>query len=201
MLPIGAVAERAGLATSAIRFYEANGLISSVRNESGHRRYRADVIRRVSFIKVAQRVGLTLAEIEQALAGLPDGRTPTKRDWSKLARSWRPMIDERIATLTAMREKLDGCIGCGCLSLDSCALYNPADLAAERGPGPRWLLGESHDDVDQVCGDRAARSGETESGDRSSTRLAAAAPTNETAADKTNTHVKDPRASASRPPI
>lgn len=142
LLTIGAVAERAGVATSAIRFYEANGLISSERNEAGHRRYRADALRRVSFIKIAQRVGLSLGEIRDALAGLPDGRTPTKRDWAKLARSWKPLIDDRIATLTAMSEKLDGCIGCGCLSLQACALYNPDDTAAGLGAGPRWLLGD-----------------------------------------------------------
>ena len=139
---IGEVAARAGLATSAIRFYEANGLIASERNESGHRRYRPDVLRRVSFIKVAQRVGLTLGEIGDALRTLPDERTPTKRDWAALARSWRPMIDERIETLEAMREQLDGCIGCGCLSLQACALYNPDDAASDLGVGPRWLLGD-----------------------------------------------------------
>jgi MerR family redox-sensitive transcriptional activator SoxR len=143
LLAIGEVASRAGLATSAIRFYEANGLISSVRNESGHRRYRADVLRRVGFIKVAQRVGLSLREIEQSLASLPSNRTPTKLDWAKLATSWQPMLDERIALLESMREKLDGCIGCGCLSLDACALYNPLDTAARHGVGPRWLMGDS----------------------------------------------------------
>lgn len=143
LLAIGEVASRAGLATSAIRFYEANGLISSERNSSGHRRYRADVLRRVSFIKVAQRVGLSLSDIGQSLASLPSGRTPNKRDWAKLAKSWQPMLDERIAMLESMREKLDGCIGCGCLSLDACALYNPLDAAARHGAGPRWLLGDT----------------------------------------------------------
>ena len=147
-LAIGEVATRAGLATSAIRFYEANGLIRSERNESGHRRYRADVLRRVSFIKVAQRVGLSLGEIGDALASLPEGRTPTKRDWSKLARSWQPMLAQRIAMLEAMQDKLDGCIGCGCLSLDACALYNPGDTAAAFGEGPRYLLGDAAPDID-----------------------------------------------------
>ncbi|MFK8024229.1 MAG: redox-sensitive transcriptional activator SoxR [Ilumatobacter sp.] len=142
LLTVGEVARRAGLATSAIRFYEEHGLIESERNAAGHRRYRADALRRVSFIKIAQRVGLSLAEIREALGGLPNGRTPTKRDWAKLARSWQPMIDERIATLSAMRERLDGCIGCGCLSLTACALYNPDDRAAQHGDGPRWLLGD-----------------------------------------------------------
>lgn len=139
---IGEVAARAGLATSALRFYESNGLIASERSAAGHRRYHADVLRRVGFVKVAQRVGLTLGEIREALDSLPDGRTPTRKDWAKLASAWQPMIDERIALLEAMREKLDGCIGCGCLSLDTCALYNPDDLASHRGSGPRYLLGD-----------------------------------------------------------
>ncbi len=142
LLAIGELASRAGVNTSAIRFYEANGLITSERNESGHRRYRADALRRVSFILVAQRVGLSLAEIRDALSGLPDARTPTKRDWARLAASWRPMLDERIAMLTSMRKRLDGCIGCGCLSLDACVLWNPLDAAAEHGDGPRYLLGD-----------------------------------------------------------
>jgi MerR family redox-sensitive transcriptional activator SoxR len=142
LLTIGEVARRAGLATSAIRFYEANGLITSERNAAGHRRFRADVLRRVSFVKVAQRVGLSLGEIHTALASLPESRTPNRRDWAKLARGWRPLIDERIALLEAMREKLDGCIGCGCLSLDTCEIYNLDDRAAVLGTGPRWLLGD-----------------------------------------------------------
>jgi MerR family redox-sensitive transcriptional activator SoxR len=145
LLTIGEVAERAGLATSAIRFYEANGLITSERNAAGHRRFRADVLRRVSFVRVAQRVGLSLAEINAALATLPESRTPTRRDWAKLARGWQPLIDERIALLEAMREKLDGCIGCGCLSLDTCEIYNLDDEAALLGTGPRWLLGNRSD--------------------------------------------------------
>jgi MerR family redox-sensitive transcriptional activator SoxR len=139
---IGDVAARAGVATSALRFYEANGLITSVRTEAGHRRYHADVLRRVGFIKVAQRVGLSLDEIRTALDSLPAARTPNRRDWAKLASSWRPVLDERIAMLEAMKEQLDGCIGCGCLSLDTCALYNPDDVAASRGTGPRYLLGD-----------------------------------------------------------
>ena len=139
---IGEVAARAGVATSALRFYEANGLITSVRTEAGHRRYHADVLRRVGFIKVAQRVGLSLDEIRTALDSLPAGRTPNRRDWARLASSWRPVLDARIALLEAMKEQLDGCIGCGCLSLDTCALYNPDDVAASRGTGPRYLLGD-----------------------------------------------------------
>ena len=140
---VGEVARRAGVATSALRFYEANGLITGDRTDAGHRRYRADVMRRVGFIKVAQRVGLSLEEIRAALDSLPAGRTPNRRDWARLARSWQPVLDERIAMLEAMKEKLDGCIGCGCLSLDTCALYNPDDVAAGRGAGPRFLLGDS----------------------------------------------------------
>ena len=141
-LTVGEVAARAGVATSALRFYEANGLIRSERNDAGHRRYHADVLRRVSFIKVAQRVGLSLGEVGAALDSLPAGRTPNRRDWAKLASSWRPVIDERIALLEAMKDQLDGCIGCGCLSLDRCALYNPSDMAADLGTGPRFLLGD-----------------------------------------------------------
>lgn len=139
---IGETARRAGVATSALRFYEDHGLISSTRTTAGHRRYRADVLRRVGFVKVAQRVGLTLGEIRTALDSLPDGRTPTRDDWARLASAWRPLLDERIALLEAMREKLDGCIGCGCLSLDTCQLYNPEDVAAARGTGARYLLGD-----------------------------------------------------------
>ena len=141
-LSIGEVARRAGLATSALRFYEHHGLIASTRNESGHRRYHADVLRRVGFIKVAQRVGLSLDEIRRSLDSLPGNRTPTRSDWVAFASGWRPAIDERIALLEAMKDKLDGCIGCGCLSLDSCALYNTDDAAAGFGAGPRWLLGD-----------------------------------------------------------
>jgi len=141
-LTVGEVATRAGVATSALRFYEANGLIVSDRTDRGHRRYHADVLRRVGFIKVAQRVGLSLDEIRTALDSLPDRRTPNRKDWARLAASWQPILDERIALLEAMKDKLDGCIGCGCLSLDTCALYHPADIAATGGAGPRFLLGD-----------------------------------------------------------
>jgi len=143
---IGEVARRAGLATSALRFYEDHGLLVSERNEAGHRRYRPDALRRISFIRVAQRVGLTLAEIRDALATLPDSRTPTRSDWEHLARAWQPRLEERIRLLESMRERLDGCIGCGCLSLDTCALYNPADVAGDLGAGPRYLLGDDPPD-------------------------------------------------------
>jgi MerR family transcriptional regulator, redox-sensitive transcriptional activator SoxR len=139
---VGEVAARAGVATSALRFYEEHGLIRSERNESGHRRYHADVLRRVSFIRTAQRVGLSLSEIGEALASLPDHRTPTANDWGRLASSWRPRLDEQIAMLTRMRDQLDECIGCGCLSLASCGLWNPDDAAAELGTGARYLLSD-----------------------------------------------------------
>ena len=139
---VGELAARAGVATSALRFYEAHGLIRSERNESGHRRYRPDMLRRVAFIRVAQRIGLSLDEIARALDSLPSQRTPTRDDWSDLSSRWMPRIDERIAELEVLRDRLDGCIGCGCLSLDTCELYNLGDRAALRGSGARYLLGD-----------------------------------------------------------
>jgi MerR family transcriptional regulator, redox-sensitive transcriptional activator SoxR len=144
---VGELATRSGITTSALRFYEEHGLIVSTRNISGHRRYSPDALRRVSFIKVAQRVGLTLHEIGQALASLPDKRTPTASDWARLAEQWRPLLDGRIATLKQLRDQLDSCIGCGCLSLQACHLYNPEDIAASLGEGPRFLLGDKSSDV------------------------------------------------------
>lgn len=142
LFTVGEIAARAGVATSALRYYEDEGLIHSERNTAGHRRYHADVLRRVAFVRTAQLVGLSLSEIRGALSSLPDGRTPTARDWALLARAWRPQLDERIAVLTRMRDQLDECIGCGCLSLTSCGLWNPGDAAAELGDGPRYLLGD-----------------------------------------------------------
>ncbi|MBW8825769.1 MAG: redox-sensitive transcriptional activator SoxR [Acidobacteria bacterium] len=142
-LTIGEVARRTGVATSALRFYEDKGLITSERADTGHRRYRRDTIRRVSFILTAQRIGLTLDQIARALEQLPSRRTPSRRDWTTVAANWRPLLDERINALTQLRDRLDGCIGCGCLSLDTCALHNPDDTAATNGPGPRYLLGDS----------------------------------------------------------
>ena len=139
---VGELATRAGVATSALRFYEANGLIASERNSSGHRRYRPDALRRVAFIQVAQRIGLSLGEVGEALASLPSGRTPTRDDWNELASRWLPRIDDQIAALELLRDRLDGCIGCGCLSLDTCELYNTGDRAAHRGAGARYLLGD-----------------------------------------------------------
>ena len=139
-LSIGALAERTGVAPSALRFYEAEGLLHADRTEGGQRRYGRDVIRRVSFIRVAQEVGLRLDEIREALSSLPDGRTPTQRDWDRLSRSWRPRLDAQIAMLERLRDRLDACIGCGCLSLRACHILNPGDAVAERGPGPRFVL-------------------------------------------------------------
>lgn len=139
-LPIGALAERTGVAPSALRFYEAEGLIHAHRSDGGQRRYGRDVIRRVSFIRVAQQVGLRLEEIRAALDSLPDNRTPTEKDWHRLSASWRPRLDEQIALLERLRDRLDACIGCGCLSLKVCHILNPGDVVAERGPGPRYVL-------------------------------------------------------------
>jgi len=139
-LSIGAVSDRTGVAPSALRFYEAEGLIHSTRSAGGQRRYVRDTLRRVSFVRVAQQVGLSLDEIRTALASLPDSRTPTAKDWERLSSSWRPRIDHQIAMLERLRDRLHGCIGCGCLSLGFCKLLNPDDQAAQRGPGPRYIL-------------------------------------------------------------
>lgn len=139
---VGELAERAGVATSALRFYEEHRLIRSERSPAGHRRYRPDMLRRVAFIRVAQRVGLSLEEIRLALDSLPKSRTPSRRDWARLASQWEPMLTERIELLTRMREQLGECIGCGCLSLTTCGLWNPGDAAATLGVGPRYLLSD-----------------------------------------------------------
>lgn len=134
-LSIGQLAERSGVATSALRFYESRGLISAERTTGNQRRYAQSTLRRVAFIRTAQQVGLSLDEIGDALATLPDSRTPTKSDWHRLSRAWRPRLDEQIRRIELLRERLDGCIGCGCLSLRSCALINPGDQLAAAGPG------------------------------------------------------------------
>ncbi|HYD51366.1 MAG TPA: redox-sensitive transcriptional activator SoxR [Gemmatimonadaceae bacterium] len=139
-LTIRALSERTGVAPSALRFYEAEGLIRAVRTEGGQRRFTRDTIRRVSFVRAAQQVGLRLEEIREALASLPEGRTPTSADWARLSAGWRPRIEAQIAMLERLRDRLHQCIGCGCLSLRTCALVNPGDLAREAGPGPRYLL-------------------------------------------------------------
>ena len=147
-LTIGDVARRTGIATSALRFYEQKALIESLRTPGNQRRYARDVIRRVSFIRAAQRVGLTLEEIRAMLDDLPAGRAPSREDWQELARRWRPWLEERIAALERLRDQLSSCIGCGCLSLDRCALYNSGDAAGSLGPGPRFLLGDSPKDLE-----------------------------------------------------
>jgi MerR family redox-sensitive transcriptional activator SoxR len=139
-LSIGALSDRTGVAPSALRFYEDEGLVHAERSSGGQRRYHRDMIRRVSFIRVAQQVGLSLDEIRTALATLPDNRTPTQKDWERLSSSWRPRLDAQIAMLERLRDRLDRCIGCGCLSLRVCHILNPNDVAADRGPGPRYVL-------------------------------------------------------------
>jgi MerR family redox-sensitive transcriptional activator SoxR len=141
-LAIGALAKRSGTAASALRFYEAQGLIKSTRGPGGRRTFTRDVLRRVAFIRVAQSVGLSLEEIRAALMKLPDQRTPNRSDWKRLSTTWGPVLDRRIDSLTRLRQRLASCIGCGCLSMRTCALYNPADAAQARGTGPRYLLGD-----------------------------------------------------------
>ena len=146
-LTIGDLADRSGVRTSALRFYETRGLISSQRTAGNQRRYARDTLRRVAVIRAAQILGLTLQEIERALSQLPDARTPNRRDWGRLSTSWRDLLDGRIQELEALRDRLSGCIGCGCLSLETCSLLNPEDLAANLGVGARYLIGDSPDDA------------------------------------------------------
>ncbi|MEL6533235.1 MAG: redox-sensitive transcriptional activator SoxR [Pseudomonadota bacterium] len=141
-LSIGDIAARTGLAVSAIRYYEDEGLVTPWRNAGGRRRYQRSDLRRLSFVMVAQRFGFTLAQIRAELDRLPRHRAPTKADWARISGTFRDQLDDRIAELERMRDTLDGCIGCGCLSLDVCKLYNPDDAAAARGAGPRYLLGD-----------------------------------------------------------
>lgn len=139
MLTVGEVARRSGVAVSTLHFYEAKGLISSARSAGNQRRYAREVLRRVAFIRVAQRVGIALADIEAALATLPVSAAPTRGDWARLSAGWRAELDERMAQLKKLRDTLDDCIGCGCLSIDRCKLRNPLDTLAENGPGPQRL--------------------------------------------------------------
>ncbi|KJV37097.1 MerR family transcriptional regulator [Luteibacter yeojuensis] len=136
-LSVGEVAKRAGVAVSALHFYERKGLIQSLRTAGNQRRYASDVLRRVAVIRVAQRVGIPLEAVRQGLASLPEGRTPGREDWAALSARWRQDLDERIAHLTNLRDRLGDCIGCGCLSLSACALTNPGDSLASEGGGPR----------------------------------------------------------------
>ncbi len=144
VLTVSQVAERSGFAPSALRFYERQGLISATRTSGGQRRYERAVLRRLAFIAAARRVGLTLDEIGEALALLPDGRNPTKADWTRISRSWRSRLDEEIAALEKLRDGLDGCIGCGCLSLQRCRLSNPNDVAAAAGTGAAFFPSPLH---------------------------------------------------------
>jgi MerR family redox-sensitive transcriptional activator SoxR len=139
LLLIGEVAARSGFAASALRYYEREGLITSQRSPGGQRQFHRSVLRRLAFVRAAQSVGLSLEEVRDALATLPDSRTPTRADWARLSSTWRARLDEQIAALEALRDGLTSCIGCGCLSLGRCALYNPRDRLAANGPGARLL--------------------------------------------------------------
>ena len=143
VLTITEVSRRSGVASSALRFYEERGLIASERGRSGHRRFPRSVLRRIAFIIFAQRIGLTLEEIGVELAKLPQQRAPSGRDWARLSGTWAARIDARIAELQRLKSGLTECIGCGCLSLDRCAIVNPGDWAARAGPGPRYWIGDA----------------------------------------------------------
>lgn len=138
-LSVGEIAERSGVAVSAVRFYEAKGLIKSTRNAGNQRRFARETLRRVAVIKVAQRLGIPLASIRDALKTLPEGRTPTAADWNRLSARWRAVLDQRIDKLQRLRDQLSSCIGCGCLSMQDCPLRNPLDALSEEGVGPRLL--------------------------------------------------------------
>jgi MerR family redox-sensitive transcriptional activator SoxR len=138
-LTVGEAAARIGITTSALRFYERVGLVTAARSSGGQRRYARDVLRRVAFIRGAQSVGVKLADIKAAMDHLPADRAPTPAEWQELSDAWRPELDAKIATLLGLRDKLSACIGCGCQSLDSCAIFNPDDIAADAGPGPHSL--------------------------------------------------------------
>lgn len=142
IISIGELAARTGLSVSAIRFYEGRGLIQPFRSAGGQRRFLRSDIRRLSFIRIAQQLGLSIEGIAAELAKLPHGRTPNAADWARISRAMRAVLDERIAALTRTRDLLDGCIGCGCLSLKKCMLYNPGDRASKHGAGPRFVLGD-----------------------------------------------------------
>lgn len=148
-LTIGELAARAGVATSALRFWEAEGLISSYRTSGNQRRFHRANLRRVSLIRAAQEAGLTLKEVADAIATLPHNRVPTTKDWERLSRSWRDQLEVRIAELEALRDQLTSCIGCGCLSLRTCGIFNPGDRASSLGSGPRYLMGQSSADLPQ----------------------------------------------------
>ncbi|GAA6186507.1 MULTISPECIES: redox-sensitive transcriptional activator SoxR [Alteromonadaceae] len=138
-LSVGFVAKRCGVKVSTLHFYEQKGLIQSWRNSGNQRRYKADVLRRVSVIKAAQKIGISLQDIKLTFATLPQSRTPTKQDWAKLSRNWQQQLEARIQSMIKLKDSLDGCIGCGCLSMKSCPIYNPQDNLAIEGPGPVLL--------------------------------------------------------------
>jgi MerR family redox-sensitive transcriptional activator SoxR len=140
LLTIGELAVRSGVAPSALRYYEKLGLIRATRTGGNQRRYQRAELRRVAFIRIAAQVGVPLEEIGATLASLPDSRTPTKADWAQLSAAWQSRLDQQIRLMERLRDKLSGCIGCGCLSLRKCALSNPSDVLAGKGPGPRYLL-------------------------------------------------------------
>lgn len=148
LLTIGELARRTGLSVSAIRFYEERGLVQAIRTSGNQRRFLRSDIRRLSFALIAQRLGLSLKEIEAELGKLPEGRAPSQRDWEAISERVRSRLEERIEMLQRTRELLGACIGCGCLSLERCALYNPGDRAAQAGPGPRFLLGNRASDFE-----------------------------------------------------
>jgi MerR family transcriptional regulator, redox-sensitive transcriptional activator SoxR len=141
-LTIGELARRTGIAVSAIRFYETKGLVSSIRSAGGQRRFLRSDIRRLSFVLIAQQLGFSIQEIGAALSTLPVNRAPTQKDWERISRDFRNQLDQRISRMTRLRDYLDGCIGCGCLSLKKCALYNPGDRMKKFGPGPRIVMGD-----------------------------------------------------------
>lgn len=150
LLSISDIARRSAFAASALRFYEAEGLIEAQRSAGGQRRYPRSVLRRLAFVRAASNIGLTIGEIRDELGRLPAARTPTKNDWLRISRHWRGRLDAQIEALEKLRDGLDSCIGCGCLSLDTCALHNLGDKAAARGPGPRYLLGDVASDIPEV---------------------------------------------------
>jgi MerR family redox-sensitive transcriptional activator SoxR len=139
LLTVSQVSDRSGFAPSALRYYERQGLLQAIRTTGNQRRYERQVLRRLAFIRAARNVGLSLDEVAAALATLPDGRTPTRADWTRLSRSWRVRLDAQIEALTKLRNGLDSCIGCGCLSLKRCVFSNPSDVAANGGPGANFL--------------------------------------------------------------
>lgn len=152
LLTVGEIARRSGFAESAVRYYERLGLLAASRTSGGQRRFERSMLRRLAFIRAARNVGLSLAEVAEALESLPAGQTPTRADWSRLSRSWRQRLDDQIEALTALRDGLDSCIGCGCLSLQRCAISNPGDSARAGGPGAAYLPAGLRGDGSRLAG-------------------------------------------------